>query len=148
MNRYNYGTGARKLEEVYERKTRKVSARKPKVDKVFVFSFILAAALAFTLLGRYAIITEKTAQIEALKMEYETVNSMVVSGEYEFEQSIDLKKVEETAIEKLGMQRPEKHQMVYINMNNEDYCEVKGGTSQGFLASLLSGVSRLWEYFR
>lgn len=148
MNRYNYGTEARKFEKTYKQEPKKAVARKPKIDKVFVCSFLIAAALAFTLLGRYAVITEKTAQIENLKKEYETVNSMVVSGEYEFEKNIDLKKVEETAVTKLGMQRPEKHQMVYISMPNTDYCETQKGAASGFFASILSGVSRLMEYFR
>jgi len=148
VNRYNYGTGARKIEKTYKEEPKKVLVRKPKVDKVFVFSFILAAMLAFTLLGRYSIITEKTAQVENLKKEYDTVNSMVVAGEYEFEKSIDLKKVEETATGKLGMQRPEKHQMVYISMDNADYCEVNKAEGGGFLASILSGVSRFMEYFK
>lgn len=148
MNEYNYGTGARKLDKPHVEPKKRVVQKKKKVNKVFVFSFLLATALAFTLLGRYSVITEKTAQIEALKKEYNAVNSVVVAEEFEFEKSIDLKKIEEIATTKLGMQRPEKHQMVYIAMDNQDYCEVTTPEKTGFLANMMSGVQRFVEYFR
>ena len=78
--------------------------------------------------------------MEKLKENLETVNSVVVKSEYELEKNIDLKKIEEIAVTKLGMQRPEKHQLVYISMKNNDYCEVKEDESKGgFLAKIASG---------
>lgn len=148
MNGYNYGTGARKYEQSTHTEHRKVQKTARKIDKAFVFCFLIAAALAFTLLGRYALITEKTAQIENLKAELEVANSMVVSEEFELEKSVDLKTVEEIATTKLGMQRPEKHQMVYISMDNGDWCEVCDEKSSGFLASMAAGVLSIVEYFR
>lgn len=148
MNSYNFGTGARKLEEQTTLRQRRVQKRARKVDKVFVCCFLIAAALAFTLLGRYSLITEKTAEIEKLKGELEVVNSMVVAEEFELEKNIDLKKVEEVATEKLGMQRPEKHQLVYISMKNCDWCETDGEKSKGLFAGLASGIYSIMEYFR
>ena len=148
MNSYSYGTGARKLEQETTIRHRKVQKSARKLDKSFALCFAVAAALAFTLLGRYALITEKTAKIESLKAELEVVNSMVVSEEFKLEKDIDLKKVEEIATGKLGMQRPEKHQLVYISMDNHDWCEVSGEKGAGFLASMAAGVLSIVEYFR
>ena len=67
------------------------------------------------------------------------------------EQSLDLKKVEEIATTKLGMQRPEKHQLVYIDMNNKDYAEKSGkdtNSTPGLLAYISGGIQSIVEYFR
>lgn len=148
MNRYNHGTGALKYEQSYNPEPRKATRKVRKLDKPFTVAFLIAAVLAFALLGRYSEITEKTARIEGLKKEFETVSSQVVQKSFEFEKSIDLGKVEEVATTKLNMQRPQKHQLVYVNMNNSDYCEIKEENKTGFLATIGAGFSGIVEYFK
>lgn len=146
MAGYVHGTSAYKYEEKRVPAKKLVRKTKVKIDMFSVAGFLVVAALAFLLLGRYSQITAKNAEIEALKESYEKVNSAVVKSEYELEKSIDLKKVEEIAITKLGMQRPEKHQLVYINMKNDDYCEVRVDTPNGgFLANTTEGIWGLQE---
>jgi len=148
VERYNFGTGARKLEENYVPEPRKAQKKARKLDKPFLTLFITAVVLAFALLGRYSEITEKTSRIEHLKKEYETVSSQVVAKSFELERSIDLEKIEEVATTKLNMQRPEKHQLVYVNMNNSDYCEVSEEHKTGFLATMRAGFMSAVEYFK
>ena len=96
-------------------------------------------------------ITEKTAQVQKLTAELQNVDSYIVQKECEMEQSLDLKKVEEIATTKLGMQRPEKHQLVYIDMNNKDYAEKSGNdtnSTPGLLAYISGGIQSIVEYFR
>ena len=147
MDRYNYGTSAFKYEETKKPEPPRVQKKARKIDKPFAISFAIAVVLAFALLGRYSEITEKTARIESLKKEYETVSSQVVAKNFELERNIDLKKIEEIATTKLNMQRPEKHQLVYVNMNNCDYCEVSEESKTGFLATIRAGFGNMEEYF-
>ena len=148
-----YGSSAYKYER--DERTRKSSRVKPKIKKTRhiafkdVFAYAVITLLAFTLLFRYACITEMTARLAKLKEEYNKAQSVVVAKEFEMEQNIDLRKVEEIATTELGMQRPEKHQIVYIDMKNSDYTEstVVKEDKGGFFASLAGTFKRVWEYF-
>ena len=148
-----YGTSAYKYEpaEKQVKKARKgVSKRKRALSyKKNTAVIVLFTALAFILLFRYACITEMTAKLTAMKSEYDSVSSVAVARECTLQQSVDLKKVEEIATGELGMQRPEKHQIVYVNMQNTDYTEMpqRPAADGGFFAAISGGFKRLWEYF-
>ncbi len=153
MAGYTYGTGALKIEKPKPRKKVRRGTSKKARKNVWsnILSILVITSLAFVLLARYAIITEKTSLLTKLRTEYETANSIVVQKEFNLEQEVDLQKIEEIATTRLGMQRPEKHQMVYINMNNTDYTEKadkQGMSGGGFFASVLGGFNKIVEYFR
>ena len=154
MSAYTYGTSALKIEKPVQRKkvSRGVSKKASrKYIRSNILSILLITSLAFVLLARYAIITEKTTRLTNLKAEYESANSVVVQKEFNLEREVDLQKIEEIATTRLGMQRPEKHQMVYITMNNSDYTEKEetGNKSGGGLfASIAGGFNNIVEYFR
>ncbi|MBO4897259.1 MAG: hypothetical protein J5590_03070 [Clostridia bacterium] len=154
MSAYTYGTSALKIEKTEPRKKVKRGTAK-KVSKKYVRSnmlgILVVTSLAFLLLARYAIITEKTTRLTKLRAEYETANSMVVQKEFDLEREVDLQKIEEIATTKLGMQRPEKNQMVYITMDNSDYTEKAESVDAsrgGFFASVTGGLNNIVEYFR
>jgi len=155
VQRYTDGTSAYKLEKTELKKRKAVKKGKSKARRTrgvkTVFGILAVTALAFLLLFRYAMITEKTAQVQKLTAELQNVDSYIVQKECEMEQSLDLKKVEEIATTKLGMQRPEKHQLVYIDMNNKDYAEKSGkdtNSTPGLLAYISGGIQSIVEYFR
>ena len=153
MSAYTYGTSALKIEKTEPRKKVKRGTAKKAIKKNVrsnILSILVITALAFVLLARYAIITEKTTRLTKLRSEYETANSMVVQKEFDLEREVDLQKIEEIATTKRGMQRPEKSQMVYISMDNSDYTEVSeikesGG---GFFAFVAGGFNNIVEYFK
>ena len=153
MSRYTYGTGALKIEQPMPRKkvSRGTSKKLRKSVRSNILGILIITSLAFLLLARYAIITEKTARLTKLRAEYETAEGVVVQKEFNLEREVDLKKIEEIATTRLNMQRPEKHQMVYINMNNSDYTEtadLKTMSGGGFFASVAGGIHKIVEYFR
>jgi hypothetical protein len=145
-----YGTSAYKYEQkvVTTRQTvkKRVKAHKKRTAKN-ILSIAVVTVLAFCLLGRNAYITEKSTQLSKLKEEYETINSRVVGKECELEKKIDLKSIAMKATAELCMQTPEKHQLVYINMQNEDYAEGAPKSRISFFATIQGTLSRVMEYF-
>lgn len=145
-----YGSNAYKYEITEERstrtqvKTRKKVSRRPK--KAVVKSLLLTAlitVLAFCLLGRNAQIIEQTGQITKLQNDIAATEAKIIEKQFEMEKKIDLNAVEERAISVLGMQRPEKSQIVYIDMHAEDYTE--GGTTQNNAGIISAFIKRIWN---
>lgn len=149
-----HGTSAYKYESVatQPKKTVKKGVSKKKKASSFgrnAFSVAVFTVLAFVLLFRYACITEMSTHLAALKSEYDSVSSIAVAKEFALQQSVDLKRVEEIATGELGMQRPEKHQIVYVDMHSTDYIETANDANDGsgFFAVISGAWEKLWEYF-
>lgn len=144
------GTSAYKYEQkvVTSRRVVKKNVKKNKKRTASnLLSIITVTVLAFCLLGRNAYITEMSAKLNMLQENYETINSKVVGKQCELEQKIDLKCITEKATNELGMQTPEKHQLVYIDMQNADYAEGVQKNSKSFFASIQGTLLRVMEYF-
>ncbi len=126
-----YGNNAYQYEREYAerpktRVVRRVRVRKHRKNYAAVKSMILLGAailLAFGLLLSNSQILEKNAKISQLEKKLDSVNAQVVARQFEIERGMDLRKIEEEATTRLGMQRPTKAQTVYINMGNCDYAE-------------------------
>lgn len=148
------GSSAYKYERYYnepKKKVKKSVSKKHRAKRLGsnVLAIIAVTGLAFILLFRYACITEMSSNLANLKGQYEEAQSVAVAKEFELEQEVDLKKVEEIATGELGMQRPEKHQIVYVDMQNSDYIESATSTDNngGILAVITGTWEKLWEYF-
>lgn len=113
-------------------KVRRGVQKKKKVSVGSVALLGIAVLMAFGLLFRYAQILESTTKVKALQSELNAVQAQVVAKQFAIERNLDLGKIEEEAITRLGMQRPTKAQTVYLDMGNCDYAEcAKAKTSQG-----------------
>lgn len=144
------GTSAYKYEQTVVTK-RRVVKKKVKVNKRRttnnLLSIVCVTLLAFCLLGRNAYITEKSACFTKLCDNYETINSKVITKQFELEQKIDIKSISEISTNRLGMQTPEKHQLVYIDMQNADYAEGAKDNTKSFFVVIQGSLSRVLEYF-
>lgn len=148
-----YGSSAYKYEEEYyipQKKTKKVVRRvrvkkKKKTGIKGVILPVAAIGLAFALLLSNSMILEKNAKIEELKEQLDTIHAQTVAGQFEIERNMDLKKIENEAISRLGMQRPTKAQTVYINMGNCDYAEAAEKKESVNIFSALA--DNVLEYF-
>ena len=144
MPRYNYQyeTSPRKIQPEYEPK-RNTNQRKKyeeqikinerqrkeaiKMEKrrhnknvlfiITIFLILLAISYRSSLINeRFSIIQKEKERLSALQ---KTNDQLEVS----IESSLNLKNVEETAKEKLGMQKLENDQKVYISLDKKDYVE-------------------------
>lgn len=159
---YNSNNAYRLQEEYYDtaENTRKQkSENKPSpnkskngMGKLKTISLVmLCFGVAFYVLIRYVAINEASSRVDRLKKELAKLESTNQQTQIELDRSIDLSKVEEIAVNKLGMQRPEKYQIVYIDLKNNDYGEVvkdkqNDKESSGTFAILMKTITNVLEY--
>lgn len=150
-NAYKYGEAAPERKKSTKRAPQSIKknrAQKRRAAFANAMMIICVTSLAFLILFRYAIITEKCSYVEELRKEYQKLHSAVVQKQFETEKNIDLATVEQIAKTRLNMQRPEKHQTVYIDMESSDYVEVadKDGAGDGIFALFMGRLSEFLEY--
>lgn len=155
---YVYGSAARQLEyDVYEEnqvlKAKKTyrSHRKVKLRMVMAILAVFAAGLA--VMCRYAIITKISYQINQRQKVYESIRNENSMLRVEIETKTDLNEIKEVAETRLGMQMPDKSQVVYIRVPRNDYTvlmssdtgEEKNGNVTSKFISRAAGFLRLFE---
>ena len=149
-NKYQYGTSPRKLQPEYEpqvkRYPKKSTARKsPKMEpkkrikakakakpktkrklkpevKMMVYvaiGFMVLLAISY----RNSVINERFAEIKKLKTNLATLQKENEQLEANIESNLNLKTIEQSARDSLGMQKLENSQSVYINLPKQDYIE-------------------------
>lgn len=137
---YEYGTTPRKLEPDYRpSKTRKRDIQKQieinekqrkdalKLEKkkhnknvAFVIAIFL---ILLTISYRSSLINEKFNEIQASKEKLVSIEKTNGQLQVSIESSLNLSNVEEAAKEKLGMQKLDNGQKVYVTLDKKDYVE-------------------------
>ena len=155
---YVHGSAARQLVyDVYEEnqvlraKKRYKSNRKIKLRMVVAILAVFAAGLA--VMCRYAIITKVSYQINHREKVYEEIRNENSLLRVQIETKTDLNELKEIAESRLGMQMPDKSQIVYIRVPRNDYTvlispdvenEKNGNTVSKFI-NRAAGFLRLFE---
>lgn len=155
---YVHGSAARQLVyDVYEEnqvlraKKRYKSNRKIKLRMVVAILAVFAAGLA--VMCRYAIITKVSYQINQREKVYEEIRNENSLLRVQIETKTDLNEIKEIAESRLGMQMPDKSQIVYIRVPRNDYTvlispdaenEKNGNTVSKFI-NRAAGFLRLFE---
>ncbi len=141
-NRYQYETSPRKLQPEYEPRPKKYpkksTARKMQVpnkkvkpqskkhlkSKAKVMAYVMIGfIILFAISYRNSVINEKFSEIKTLKSNLATIQKENEQLEVNIENNLNLKTVEQSAKELLGMQKLENSQTVYISLPKEDYIE-------------------------
>lgn len=144
-SRYQYETSPRKLQPEYDpipkrypkkstaRKTQSVTNKKVKQktktkkhlkSKVKVMAYVMIGfIILFAISYRNSVINEKFSEIKTLKSNLATIQKENEQLEVNIENNLNLKTVEQSAKELLGMQKLNNSQTVYINLPKEDYVE-------------------------
>ncbi len=103
------------------KRTKSKSAWKAKLKMIATIGTIFACSLL--VVYRYVLIWETGANAESLKNTYAAVVAENENVQAQINTGIDLKELEKVAHERLGMIRPERYQMFYIDMQNSDRSE-------------------------
>lgn len=142
-NRYQYETSPRKLQPEYEPKPKKYpkksTARKTKLttnknvkpqankhikNKAKIMAYVMIGfIILFAISYRNSVINEKFSEIKTLKSNLATIQKENEQLEVNIENNLNLKTVEQSAKELLGMQKLDNSHTVYINLPKEDYIE-------------------------
>ena len=140
MSKYNYeyGTTPRKLQPEYNQQRQKkyneqlrinerqrkenmkLEKKKHNKNVVYIIAiFLILLAISY----RSSLINER---FSAIQKDKETLSSLQKTNdqlEVSIESSLNLKNVEEVAKDKLGMQKLDNEQKVYVNLDKKDYVE-------------------------
>ncbi len=101
-------------------KTRVRPVNKAKTVSCVLICFVIALSIVF----RYGEITRLNNNVNKAKRQLSQLQKSNEQMGIRIDGSIDLKKIEMLAINELGMKRPEKYQITYIKLKNNDYGEV------------------------
>lgn len=129
--------------KVIKSKNKVESKAKPKSKLSLILTVAALFSMIIVISFRYNIISEKNLELQKLKMTETDVNSMLSVAEVEVEKTIDKDTVESYAKQQLGMQKPEKSQMIYINSEYET--KVESVENKNIVQK---GIDKLKEIFK
>ena len=134
---YQYETSPRKLKPEYEpqknpyskkksstlkqKKTKEKRKLKPKARAIF---YILAGfTILFAISYRNSLITENFNHKEELKQELSVLQKENAQLQINIQNSLNLSNIEKSANSKLGMQKLDDTQKIYVSLPKKDYVE-------------------------
>lgn len=106
---------------------------------VILLAFFVAGSLL--VLGRNVKVTEQSKKVARLKEEYSVLETENRKKEIEISRKVDLATIEEAAVSSCNMNRARQDQIVYIDVQAEDYGVVVQQEEQenkGFIRGLLA----------
>lgn len=119
---YESGSAARKLE--YPDSKNKTRSRNKTLSKKntnaksrtsTIVMILCVFAMALVLVYRYNVINEKNLESQTLASDLTKAESALLTSRIEVEQNTDLNQIEAYAKQKLGMQKPDKNQTIYVD---------------------------------
>ena len=162
-NRYQYETSPRKLEPEYTPiknpyKTKKTTARtvkktsnnrakqlKKQQNKAIKY-LLVGFAIIFGICYRNSQIDENFAAMQDLKEEFAEVEKQNAQLEISIENGLNLNNLEQEAKEKLGMQKLNSNQTIYITLPKTDYIEP--ASEEVIIEEQQSGIKGIISGFR
>lgn len=154
----DYGNLAYKLPEQYERPVRK---RRPQRNNAEVIkrnreqmlsksknirricAIVVIALSAGFMISKFVAVNETGQEIASLQKELADIESATSQMIFDMEQSVDLAEIEKEATTRLGMQRPEKYQTIYVNVKQDDMTEKTAGEVEGLGNSIMSALKKI-----
>lgn len=94
------------------------------------------------MISKFVAVNETAQQIKSLQKELAALEAQTSQMVFDMEQSVDLAEIEKEATTRLGMQRPEKYQTVYVNVRQNDMTEKTAGEAEGFSSDVLSTLKK------
>jgi len=109
----------------------KARAARAKFHRTIICCMSIFALCAGFMISRNVAAYESKQNVEKLQKELNQLKEYSSQKAFELDKSIDLDTVEEVAITRLGMIRPEKYQTVYVNIKQDDVTEVTADDVEG-----------------
>ena len=156
---YVQGSIARQLQyDVYEENTvlkaKKRYKNNRKIKLKLVLSIVMVLFAGLTVMYRFAAITQLSYTINQSESYYNELRNENSILKVQIETKTDLTDIKEVAENRLSMQKPDKSQIIYINVPRNDYTVVMksqdgtgrdgGNIIKGFI-NKVAGLVRLFE---
>jgi len=157
-NNYVYGTAAEKIEyDVYEHNEVLKEKKKYRANRLIKVKMVAGILLLFSLglivMYRYALIAEINFKISSKEKQYEELKNENSRLKVAIENETNLSKITQVAQNELGMQKPDKYQIVYIEVpktsftvTSEQYKD-NAGKASTFLAELVNKIEMFMKLF-
>ena len=160
-SRYQYETSPRKLQPEYrpERKKypKKSTARKTAKPKkvtakqtngqIKMMAYVaIGFMILFAISYRNSIINEKFSEIKTLKSDLSAIQKENEQLQVSIENSLNLSNIEQAAKDKLGMQKLNNSQKIYVSLPKKDYIEA--ATEEIIFTEELSWLEQLLGYMK
>ena len=93
---------------------------------------------------RYNLINEKNLKSIGLKSELSSVEANLLKAQISVEQSTNLTKIESYAKQKLGMQKPDKNQTIYVDTSDSLYSSNTTSETSG-IANIFNSIKNMFK---
>lgn len=118
------------------------NTNKNTISKTNKATLVLTTLAIFTMFMvityRYNVISEKNLHVQQLKDDLVVAKSELATTQIAMEELMNEAEVESYAKQQLGMQKPEKSQLIYINMENEE--SVQKISANNVITSLIEKI--------
>lgn len=123
---YSYSSAAYEVKKPAKVKEREVTVnnRKAKMKVKAIMAVMVFLALSLVILLRYCEINEYNQRITKLKLESQKIAKSNTQLQIDLDNQVDIGTIEKLAVERLGMQHPDKNQIVYVELKKSDYTKV------------------------
>lgn len=122
-------------------------------NKLQTVCLLLAAfGMGLMLMYRFALITEINYKVTSMETEYNNLRNENSRLKVAIEERLNLTEIKEVAENKLGMQKPDKYQIIYLNVPKSDFTVVNNEyinnmeAEKGMFASLADFVGRTVKF--
>ena len=157
---YQYETSPRKLDPQYKTQEKKssnnineskqnkknIKAKRNKKIKLKAVGYLaMGFVILFTISYRNSVINESFNKKENLKQELNAIKKTNEQLQVGIENSLNLNCVEQAAKERLGMQKPDNNQKVYVSLEKKDY--IQSATEEVVIEDSRSWFQKIIEGF-
>ncbi|MCD8390223.1 MAG: hypothetical protein LUD03_00060 [Firmicutes bacterium] len=103
--------------------------RKKNIHRMFAV-FAVSVSAGF-MISQFISVNETRQEIQSLSAALAEEEAITSQKVFELEKSVDLDEIEKIATTRLGMQRPESYQTIYVNVKGSDVTEKTSGEVEG-----------------
>lgn len=155
---YIHGSAAKQLDyDVYEEnkvlKAKKQYKNNRKAKFKLVISILAVLIVGLAVVYRFALITQMSYGINETEKQYDKLRNENSKIRVQVEQDTDLTNIRQLAETRLGMQMPDKSQIVYISVQKNDHTVVMNTKDEdtkanaNILTAFISKVAGLFNLF-
>lgn len=145
----------RKIPQKQQKQQKQPPVKRPKSDRVkyvrYIGAIIAMALSAGFMISTFVSVHETKNTVASLESKLSEMEAVTSQKAFDLDHSIDLATIEEEATSRLGMQRPEKYQTVYVNVNRDDVTEKTAdeveSTSGKIVNTLKNIIGNIVEFF-
>ncbi len=127
--------------KVVKRNREQMLIRSKNIRRICVI--VVIALSAGFMISQFVTVNETQQEIALLQKQLSDIESATSQMVFDMEQSVDLAEIEKEATTRLGMQRPEKYQTIYVNVKQDDMTEKTAGEVEGLGHSIMSVLKKI-----